>query len=95
MTRVMTESEFDEWRSHPVTLAVMSILEKKREELRRQWESGSFTDYEAGAMALVNVANIGACKGYAYVQELEYEQFIGEYDEEPIGARAQRSGSVN
>jgi hypothetical protein len=76
----MTEAEFNEWRTHPVTLAIIGILERKREELRRQWESGSFTDYEAGAMALTNVANIGTCRGYAYVQELEYEQFIGELD---------------
>jgi hypothetical protein len=81
MSRTFSEEEFLEWKSHPVTRAVMEILSKKREELRQLWEGGSFTDYEAATMALVNVGNIGTCKGYAFVQGLDYEQFIGEQDE--------------
>ena len=78
---MITEEDFQEWTKHPVTLAVMRLLEQKREELRRQWEAGSFTDYDAGAMALVSVGNIGTCRAYAFVQELNYEQFAGESDE--------------
>jgi len=78
--RVMTEPEFNEWKSHPGTLAVMEILAKKREQMRLDWEGGAFTDYDNHAMALVNVGNIGTCKGYAFVQDLEYEQYLGEID---------------
>jgi hypothetical protein len=78
MSRVVSEDEFLEWKSHPVTLAVMEILANKRDEMRHAWEGGSFTDYDAGAMALTNVGNLGTCKGYAYVQELDYEAYLGE-----------------
>lgn len=79
--RAITESEFKEWKSHPVTLAVVEILAKKREELRQAWEGGSFSDYDERTMALLNVGNIGTCKGYAFVQELEYDQYLGEIDD--------------
>jgi len=79
--RAMTEQEFNEWKSHPMTLAVMEILSKRREQMRLDWEGGSFTDYDERAMALTNVGNIGTCKGYAFIQDLDYEQYIGEIDD--------------
>jgi hypothetical protein len=79
--RAVTEAEFDEWKAHPVTRAVMEILGRRREEMRLAWEGGSFTDYDERAMALTNVGNIGTCKGYAFVQELDYEQYMGEIDD--------------
>jgi hypothetical protein len=81
MSRAITESEFNEWLTHPVTIAMREILAAKREELRQQWEGGSFTDYDQSTMALVNVGNIGTCKGYAFVQELTYESYITEIDD--------------
>jgi hypothetical protein len=78
----MSEDEFLEWKSHPVTLAVMEILAAKRDEMRHAWEGGSFTDYDATAMALTNVGNIGTCKGYAFVQDLDYETYLGELKDE-------------
>jgi hypothetical protein len=81
MSRNFSEEEFLEWKSHPVTLAVMEILSGKREALRQAWEGGSFTDWESSATALVNVGNIGTCKGYAFVQDLDFETFKGELDE--------------
>ena len=59
--RALTEAEFNEWKSHPGTQAVMEILSSRREALRQAWEGGSFTDYEAGTTALINVGNIGTC----------------------------------
>jgi len=77
----VTEQEFNEWLGHPVTKELKRVLEAKREELRQNWEGGSFTDWDSEAMALVNVGNIGVCKGYAYVQELDYEQYITELED--------------
>jgi len=94
--RAMTEAEFNEWKLHPGTQAVMEILSKKREDLRQAWEGGSFTDYEQGTMALVNVGNIGTCRAYAFVQNLDYEQYLGEIDErEHLRAGAARSGGTD
>jgi len=75
---VISENEFSEWLTHPVTKAVVKLLEKKREELRQQWEGGSFSDYTMEGNVLTNVGNLGTCKGYAFVQGLTYEQFFGE-----------------
>lgn len=94
--RAMTEAEFNDWRLHPMTKALMEILEAKRELLRRQWEAGSFTDYEAATTALVNVGNVGLCRGYAFVSELTYEDYIAELDDgEYVGPRPQRGSSID
>ncbi len=72
--RSVSQQEFDEWLEHPVTQCVREVLAAKRETLRQQWEGGSFTDYEKDAMILVNVGNLGTCKGYAFVTDLTFEQ---------------------
>lgn len=95
MSRAISEQEFKDWLTHPVTLAVKEVLAEKREILRRQWESGAFTDYDNTAMGLVNVGNIGTCRGYAFVQELDYETYLSELeDEQPIGPGASGSRSI-
>ena len=74
----VTEQEFNDWKQHPMTRELMRVLAAKREELRQAWEGGSFTDWQSESMALVNVGNIGTCRGYAYVQGLDYEQYLTE-----------------
>jgi len=96
--RTMTEEEFNEWKSHPGTLAVMEILAKRREQMRQDWEGGAFTDYESHAMALTNVGNIGTCKGYAFVQDLDYEIYLGEIsdgNDQHLRTGSARSGSAD
>jgi len=93
--RAMTEAEFMEWKSHPGTQAVMEILSRKREEMRQAWEGGSFSDYDERAMALTNVGNIGTCKGYAFVQDLDYEAYLGELDDKQLGVGPARSGGAD
>ena len=80
--RPPTEEEFTAWKSDPVTEFVCELLGKKREELRQAWEGGSFTDYEKEATVLVNVGNLGTCKGYAFVQEMTYETILTEVDDD-------------
>lgn len=84
---MIEETEFNEWLMHPVTKAVRELLEKKREELRQQWEGGSFTDYSAETTVLVNVGNLGTCKGFAFVSELDYQTYLSEVDDEPKSER--------
>lgn len=79
--RAVTEQEFNEWREHPMTRALMQVLEAKRDQLRRQWEGGSFTDYDKDGTVLVNVGNMGTCKGYAFVTEFTYESYLTELDD--------------
>lgn len=79
---MLSEEEFNDWLTHPVTKEVKRILAAKREQLRRQWEGGSFTDYTKEGTVLVNVANLGTCRGLAFVEELDYELFETELDDE-------------
>jgi hypothetical protein len=78
----ISEEEFMDWLLHPVTVEVKRILNAKRESLRQAWEGGSFADYAADTTALVNVGNIGTCKGYAFITDLDYETYIGELNED-------------
>lgn len=81
-TPVLTEEEFLAWKQLPVTQALMQILHAKREEMKERWESGAFTDYEKEATVLVNVGNLGTCKGYAFVTDFTYEQYVTEISDE-------------
>ena len=78
----ISEEEFMDWLLHPVTVEVKRILNAKRESLRQAWEGGSFADYAVDTTALVNVGNIGTCKGYAFITDLDYETYIGELNED-------------
>ena len=96
MSRALTEDEFKAWKLHPGTQALIEILQAKREELRQQWEGGSFTDYSIETTALVNVGNLGTCKGYAFVVELTYEEYLSEIDDgKHIGAETPGSSSAD
>jgi len=77
----MREEDFAAWKLDPVTQAVMKLLHAKREELRQHWEGGSFMDYEKDTTVLVNVGNMGTCKGYAFVTDLTYEQLSTELED--------------
>jgi len=91
--RPPTEEEFNEWQGLYVTQYVKHLLNQKREELRQAWEHGSMTDYSKEGTVLVNVGNMGTCKGYAFVAELSYEDILTETDnDEPKRAGPPRSG---
>ncbi len=97
MSRLPTEAEFNGWLADPVTAYVRTMLHAKREELRQQWEGGSFTDYEKDTTVLVNVGNLGTCKGYAFVTDLTYEQLLTEVDDDgkQVGPQALGSRSAD
>ena len=83
IVRLPTEEEFKGWLQDPVTQYVRKVLlAGKREALRQAWEGGSFTDYTQEGTVLVNVGNMGTCKGYAFVQELEYADLLTEIESE-------------
>lgn len=77
---MITEEQFDSWRHDPITKEIFKLLELKREELRQQWEGGSFSDYSKDTTVLVNVGNLGTCRGYAYVTSLTYETLATELE---------------
>ena len=95
--RMPTEQEFFEWLVHPVTIAVKEAFRAKREALRQAWEGGSFTDYTKEGTLLVNVGNMGTCKGLATFTDLDYEQLLTELEDDgqPKRPTAPGSGSAD
>lgn len=89
---MIPEEEFNDWLQHPMTRELMRVLEAKREELRQGWEGGSFTDWEPEAMALTNVGNIGTCRGFAYVQEFDYETYLMEIENDRVNKDIPKPG---
>lgn len=95
---MISENEFKEWLLMPVTKELIRILNARREDLRQQWEGGSFTDYEKDGTVLTNVGNMGTCKGYAFVTDFTYEQYlteIGAEDGEQVRAQAPGGSGVD
>ncbi len=97
MSRAVTESEFKDWLVHPVTQEVMKILAARREQRRQDWEGGAYTDWTQEGMALTNVGNIGECKAYAFVMDLDYEAYLTEIDDDrkQVGTGTAGSSSVD
>ena len=87
----ITEEEFLAWKRLPPTQALIAILQAKRENLRQRWESGAFTDYETEATVLVNVGNLGTCKGYAFVTDFTYDDYLTEIDDGTAGEQQRPS----
>lgn len=79
---MISEEMFKAWLLDPVTKEVIAALGRKREGLRQDWEGGAFTDYTIEGTVLVNVGNMGTCRGYAYVMELDYETLQGDSKDE-------------
>lgn len=95
---MISENEFKEWLLMPATKELIRILNARREDLRQQWEGGSFTDYEKDGTVLTNVGNMGTCKGYAFVTDFTYEQYlteIGAEDGEQVRAQAPGGSGVD
>ena len=79
---MIEREEFSEWLLHPVTKVVLNALRQKREDMKNDWEGGSFADYTKDATILVNVGNLGTCKGYAWITDLTYEQLASEIEDD-------------
>lgn len=78
---MIDKDQFDEWLDHPVTMAAIILLEKKREGLRMDWEYGRLTTETCEGTAMKSVNSIGVCEGIAAFTELVYEDFITEAED--------------
>lgn len=76
--RALTEEEFNGWWAQDATKELIRILHKKREELRQLWEGGSFGAYSKDETVLMNVGNLGTCRGFAFITDLTYENYVME-----------------
>ena len=69
MKQVLTQEDFQEWRSHPVTKVFLKALNNNREQLKENLVNGS---YEPNQELEVK----GICKSVSNILELTYEQLM-------------------
>ena len=86
---MISEQEFNDWLLHPVTVEFRKVLAEKRAGLREEWEQSEPLAYTKESFVLANVGNIGWCRGLAWAESLEYEQYLTE-----IGANDGKSVGV-
>ena len=77
----VSKAEFNEWLQHPVTKAVQQVLAGKRADLRNEWEMSEPSSYLKEELILANVGNIGWCRGLAYAEQIDYEQYLTEIED--------------
>lgn len=70
------------WQDHPATKALHLYLHKQVERLQREWVEGRFTDQSQFATAIENAKAIGVCQASLDIAGLEYDEIIGELDDE-------------
>lgn len=78
------EREFADWMLHPVTKRLLVAAERRRENLKEQWASGSFTDVHRYGTAIVNAKAIGRVQELDWIVQLE---FVDLYEELESGLR--------
>jgi len=54
----------------------------KQQELKEQWADGDYTGQQHFETALLNAAAIGRCKTLKELEELEFEQLVGDMKDE-------------
>jgi hypothetical protein len=69
--------EWEEWKRHPVTKEILSLLQRKRAFLKEQWSNGNFTAQDQFGTAIANACAIGECKAYAWVLDLDVGEVNG------------------
>ena len=68
------EQDFIDWLDHPVTQKFMSFLARRKDDLKEQWASGTFTHVERYAAAIANAKAIGQCEELSRMLELQFDQ---------------------
>lgn len=64
-----------DWKLHPVTQLLREWARVRREELKRTWETGGYTNQDPVAMAMMNAKAIAQCEVLEDFELLELDQF--------------------
>lgn len=75
---MISEAEFKEWLESPVTKALREFCDRRREELRRDWERTLPSDYLKETYVMDSVRHLGSCEAFKMIQGLEFEQLLGD-----------------
>lgn len=74
MAKEISQEEFLEWRSHPVTLALMEATRQRVEDFKQRWSKGEFFSAEGTfASQVLQAKAIGTCQSLEWFLNLEPE----------------------
>lgn len=73
---------FADWLQHPVTELVRKALDARRQGRKDDWETDNIPAATSDEWLLKNAANIGECKAYKFLCELDYDTLRGELEDE-------------
>lgn len=71
MSYAPKKEEWDDWLTHPCTVALREIARRRQQSFMENWASGAFTE-DLG----LNAKAIGECQAYAAVQTLDYVSMV-------------------
>jgi prophage antirepressor-like protein len=78
------EQAFKDWLLNPVTKKLREAAERRKETLKEEWASGSFTAMEHFGTATLNAKAIGRVQELSWIIELDFTDL---YEEMEIGLR--------
>lgn len=94
--RNIEQKEFDEWLTHPVTLAVKEMYAEKSLELMKAWRAWAFVNSTAEAYAIQNAGEAARAQVYDEFAQMSYESYLTEkHNEERIGLEPQGESRVD
>lgn len=95
--RNIEEKEFNEWLTHPVTVAVKEMFDKRAKDLMLAWSQHTFAEIStAEAYALRNIGEVGRCSVCLEVAALSYEDYLTEnHNDERVGLVPEGESSVD
>jgi hypothetical protein len=70
--------QYNDWLTHPVTLALNHYLRSQRELLKEQWANGAFTAPSVEQTALLTANAVGQCEVLNDLLDLEPSAFFPE-----------------
>lgn len=74
----MTDQEYKEWRSHPVTQEVLNHLSNQRQDLLEAWAEGVYTKESMEGTVQLNSEALGKVKAISYMLSLDYEEIVND-----------------
>ena len=69
--------QYNDWLTHPVTVALNRYLRQQRELLKEQWANAGFTAASSEQTALLTANAVGQCEVLQALIDIEPDQFLG------------------
>lgn len=87
VSKLPEESEWNEWKQHPCTKALVSWMIEERQSMMERWATGQFSAAFTMEMAVKNAGATGACSVLEDLKDLDYNQIVikGESSGESVG----------